>query len=171
MSITGRWGSSRKPNANAVVCGTSRGSRIGASSTNHTPSANWSNISLATWIERRVLPVPPGPISVSKRVFSKSLFASVSSFSRPTKLVNWMGRLLGRLSSVRSGGNSVGKSGAITWKTRTGLGIPENFCIPMSRRLICEGNCSRSRFSVALEIRICPPCPADINRWTKLSVV
>ena len=53
--------------------------------------------------DSRVLPVPPGPVSVSSRVRSSSATAPSTS-ARPTNVVSWGGRLLGVRSSVSSGG-------------------------------------------------------------------
>ena len=49
------------------------GREDGASGTKNTPSGNWSMTSAATWSARRVLPVPPGPVSVSRRVVAEQL--------------------------------------------------------------------------------------------------
>ena len=68
--------------------------------------------SSATCSARRVLPVPAAPVSVSSRVLacSRRWRRSRSSCSRPTKLVNWTGRLCGEALSERSGGKSAGRS-------------------------------------------------------------
>ena len=49
------------------------GSRSGASGTQKTPSGKRSDASAAAWSASRVFPVPPGPVSVSKRVSSSSV--------------------------------------------------------------------------------------------------
>ena len=67
----------------------------------------------ASCSDSRVLPVPPGPVSVRSRVVASSSAASASSASRPTNVVSWVGRLFGRASSVRSGGKSDGRPSAI----------------------------------------------------------
>ena len=46
--------------------------------------------------------------------------ASASSRSRPTNDVSWVGRLLGRASSERSGGNSIRSPSATTWHSGCG---------------------------------------------------
>jgi hypothetical protein len=71
----------------------------------------WSNRSIslaATRSARRVLPVPPGPVRVSRRTVSLSMRARISrnSVSRPMNVEVWVGRLLGRRSGVANGGKS-----------------------------------------------------------------
>ena len=58
---------SRIPRSAAIVEMTSAGSLIGARSTNQTPSAKSSSSAAATCSARRVLPMPPGPVSVTRR--------------------------------------------------------------------------------------------------------
>ena len=53
--------------AAAISSGTSSGSRSGARPTKTTPSTNRSVSSCAAWMASRVLPVPPGPVSVTSR--------------------------------------------------------------------------------------------------------
>ena len=75
----------------------------------------------ATSIARRVLPVPPGPLRVTRRTAGSSsrCRTSCTSRSRPMNDVGCEGRFAGyllgvapdRLSPVRSGGKSAGKSG------------------------------------------------------------
>ena len=99
---------------------TRAGSRTGSSATNHAPSSySWAT-SAASWSDSRVLPVPPGPVSVSSRVVASSSPASFSSASRPTKLVSCVGRLLGRLSSDRIGGKSTWRPSIASWQMRSG---------------------------------------------------
>ena len=50
-----------------MVGATSLGSDMGASATKYTPSRYASRNMAATSIATRVLPVPPGPISVNRR--------------------------------------------------------------------------------------------------------
>ena len=74
----------------------------------------------ATWSDSRVLPVPPGPVSVTSRFAASSAPASASSRSRPTNDVSCVGRLFGRASSERSGGNSIRSPSATTWHSGCG---------------------------------------------------
>lgn len=57
-------------------------------------------------------PVPPGPVSVSSRTPSSiRRLTSDTCSSRPMNFVSWRGRLFGRTSSPRIGGNSDGSPG------------------------------------------------------------
>ena len=111
VARSGRSGSSRAPTAAATASTTRSGSVNSASSTSHTPSRNssisWAPVSSA----RRVLPVPPVPISVSRRVFSSRRLTSSSCFSRPTKLVVCTGRLFGKASMLLGGGKDSARLG------------------------------------------------------------
>ena len=98
----------------AIDDATSSGSVTAASGTNHTPPGLAAMTSPATASDRRVLPVPPGPVSVSSRVRDSRATAAATS-SRPTNEVSCWGRLLGVASSDRSGGKSRSRPGASTW--------------------------------------------------------
>ena len=63
--------SSRTPRTCAATFGTSDASLIGARSTNQTPSGYFSSTSAPICNDKRVLPNPPMPRSVSSRVFSE----------------------------------------------------------------------------------------------------
>ena len=68
-----RPGSSRTSMAAATVASTRDASRSGARSTNHTPSGTvGQRARAASSSARRVLPLPPKPVSVSSRVFAIS---------------------------------------------------------------------------------------------------
>jgi len=67
LSRTGRPPRSGISSAWAIVAGTSAGSAIGASPTKWAPSGKRSSSSAATWRPRWVLPVPAGPVSVTRR--------------------------------------------------------------------------------------------------------
>ena len=96
-----------RPNVVAILDATRPGSRTGSSGHEPVPSAySWATLA-ASCSDRRVLPVPPGPVSVSRRVVASSSAPPASSASRPTKLVSCVGRLFGRLSSERIGGKSA----------------------------------------------------------------
>ena len=70
---SGRPPASRTPSAWAMVGTTRAGSRIGARSTRRARRpAKCAEQSAATWSARRVLPMPPGPVSVSSRTSSRS---------------------------------------------------------------------------------------------------
>ena len=81
-------GCSRTPSATATADGTCAGSRTGASSASHTPSANRAATRPATAPASRVLPTPPGPVTVTSRCSSSRPATSRTAAARPTKLVS-----------------------------------------------------------------------------------
>ena len=84
-----------RPSASATASGTSDWSASGARSTSQTPSGKPRSLPDAASMASRVLPHPPGPVSVTSRLRSSRRHTSVSSRSRPTKLVSLRGRLCG----------------------------------------------------------------------------
>src|ERR1700716_2131880 len=60
---------------------------------NPTPSCTVLLRSAAARRARRVLPTPPGPAKVTRRVLANAAFTSVSNRRRPTKLVDSAGSL------------------------------------------------------------------------------
>ena len=89
-----------------------RGRRPAPGGTKKTPSGKSSSDSAATCSASRVLPVPPGPVSVSSRVVGQQRGEPRRPPARGRR--SWSagcGRLLGVASSVRSGGKSVGQAG------------------------------------------------------------
>ena len=66
FSVSGWPGTSRTPSACATAWGTRSGSESGASSISHTPSSKEAATPMATARARRVLPDPPGPVSVTR---------------------------------------------------------------------------------------------------------
>ena len=87
------------------------GPRSGRAARRRRRRRNRRSTSAASCRLRRVLPVPPGPVSVSSRVVASRRLASATSRARPTKLVSWVGRLFGAASSERSAGNSEARPG------------------------------------------------------------
>ena len=71
------------------------GSLRGASETKQMPLAKFPLSSCAIFKPRRVLPTPPGPVSVSRYTPGRcmSIQATAASRSRPTSDVSCMGRL------------------------------------------------------------------------------
>jgi hypothetical protein len=68
---------------------TQAGSITEARSTNQTPSSNARSVSPATSIASRVLPVPPGPVSVKRRApFNNRRLISAIWACRPMKRVS-----------------------------------------------------------------------------------
>ena len=115
-----------------IVCATSEsrssGSESPTSGTQNTPSRCVPTSSAATCSASRVFPVPPGPVSVSRRVPSESIATSSStSRSLPTSGLEATGRLVA--SSVRSGGKSPSPS----WYRRSAWTRSFSRCSPRSR--------------------------------------
>jgi hypothetical protein len=83
------------PKAAATTIGTSAASLTSARSTQHIPSGSDNSVRRATANANRVFPIPPGPVTVSSRVFesTSSDTASSSSASRPTIGVTGAGKL------------------------------------------------------------------------------
>src|SRR5829696_3047210 len=65
---------------------TRAGSPSDSSGTRYTPSGYRSAIALATYRANHVLPAPPAPVMVSKRVASSSRCTSASSRRQPTNV-------------------------------------------------------------------------------------
>ena len=91
--MSGSSGRSLTPKAWAIAWGTGAPSERGASSTSHTPPGYAPTRLRATSKASRVLPEPPVPVRVSRRVMASSRVTSSSSRFRPTKLVLGAGRL------------------------------------------------------------------------------
>ena len=113
----GSLGTSRTPSAAATATGTRAASVSGASSTSHTPSGYSGTRSAASRRARRVLPQPPVPVNVSKRgpegTPTSRWRNSAISRSRPTKLVDSMGKFVRMVAwtaaGARSSGSAVGR--------------------------------------------------------------
>ena len=91
-----RPGSGRTPSACATAAPTRRSSANDARSTHPTPTEGRSSRSAANSSASRVLPQPPGPVSVTRRACPSTARNWASSRSRPTKLVNATGSPRGR---------------------------------------------------------------------------
>jgi hypothetical protein len=94
-SASAPWGPAavRSPNP-AAISGTTRAASVRpASATKHVPPGKSPRISSITRIARRVLPVPPGPVSVTSRTSSAESSARIASrsLSRPTNDVRVAG--------------------------------------------------------------------------------
>ena len=102
---------SRMPSACATVGATRAGSRTPERSTNHAPSRKAVSHRAATSIASRLLPMPPGPVSVSRRAGPEtSPHTSSASSSRPTSRCHGAG--------MRERGPGRGAGGAA-------VGVPE----------------------------------------------
>ena len=84
----GTWAADRTDSAWATAYPTSEPSVSSARSTCRTPSAKTRRSSPATRTATRVLPVPPAPVSVTRRLPESSRLTCATSRWRPTKLVN-----------------------------------------------------------------------------------
>ena len=111
-------------------------------STKKTPSVNRSIWSAAARSASRVLPVPPGPVSVTSRTSASSrrsrIACELARRGRRTPDAA-VGRLFGRRSRVASGGNSAGRPGRTSWKRRSGRPRSFSRCSPRSRSVRRRG--------------------------------
>jgi len=107
--------SSTRPRASAIALGINAWSAIGARSTNTTASPADAR---AASIARRVLPAPPGPVSVTKRDPISSRRRPATSASRPTKLVRWTGSPCGMWDAPQPCGKTWGPNIAALNSTR-----------------------------------------------------
>ena len=149
--------------------GTRLGSVIGLRSARYTPSAKRPSWSAAIFRASRVLPMPPGPVSVSKRDCWRRAMAAISSCSRPTKELRSTGRLVRRTPAVRIGGNSSGRPSISSWWSCSGRSMSFRRWRPRSRRSTPRGRACSTSPRVASETRTCPPWPAAAiraARWT-----
>ena len=113
----------------------------------------------AARMARLVLPVPPGPVSVSSRIAGSPRQRSTASSSarRPTNAVVGIGRLAAPWSMVVSGGKVDSRSGWTSWKTRSGRPRSLSRNSPRSRRLAPAGRPSAQSAAAAADSRTWPP--------------
>ena len=92
-AVTGVSGPGVTPTAVATVALTSAASVSGARSTQTTPSSKFADRSCAMVSARRVLPTPPGPVSVNNATAAsiRNERLTARSASRPMSLVRGMG--------------------------------------------------------------------------------
>ena len=106
---------SRTPRAWAIVGATSDGSRMPDRSTNQAPCRNSLSHRDATSMASRLLPMPPGPVSVSSRVSPVIMRHTVSaSASRPTSRCHGAGIRERPLGRTGSGATCSARIGAIS---------------------------------------------------------
>ena len=91
VSMSGRFFSSVTPTTVATRETTRSGLETSDSSAYRAPSGNSAATLASTRSASRVLPMPPGPVSVTIRPSNTSLRTSTSSCSRPTKLLSSAG--------------------------------------------------------------------------------
>ena len=136
-----------------IARSTSAGSRSACSGTQKTPSGNCSTASAASWSARRVLPLPPGPVSVSRRCDAQR--------ARPPPRARAPVR---RAASAGSAGSSDRASSAAetrsspSWKRRCGRVRSLSRCSPRSR----SSPSASSSCRVVSEITTWPPWPAPM---------
>ncbi len=101
------------PIARATASNAASASVTGERSTKKTPSGARSACSAPTCTASLVLPMPPGPNSVSRRTPGSASRSRISrsSRSRPTSSDVCVGRLFGRSVRVLRGGNSLASAG------------------------------------------------------------
>ena len=153
------------PSATVIADGTRFGSATASSAMKKTPSGNVSSSSAASCSARRVLPVPPGPVRVRRRVLARRRRAPSIS-SRPTNVVGWTGRLFGLPSRVRKLGKDAGRPGTTAWNRRSGRVRSFSRCSPRSRSSTPSGSDDAASARAASDTRIWPPCPAAVMRAT-----
>ena len=162
--------SSRTPRTCAATFATSEASLIGARSTNQTPSGYFSSTSAPICNDRRVLPKPPMPRSVRRRVVSSRRFR-LGEFAFAT---DERGHLLRQVVGCRF-------ERAQRRKILSQLRMHE-LVHPLGCRQITQPDCaeipqgdlspaagSPTRSTTACEISICPPCAAFMMRAARLT--
>ena len=126
-------GRTATPAAAAIAAGTAVGSRTEASSTRKTPSGKSPSMVRATSTARRVLPVPPGPSSVTIRELPRASATAAISRCRPTNAVTSAGRFVGVMAEVRRGRASGASPSTSTWNTSTAAARSFRRCGPRGR--------------------------------------
>ena len=148
-------------------------SRSAARSTKKTPSRKRSTSSAAACRPSRVFPVPPGPVRVTSRTpgCPRRDRTEASSTSLPKNSDTCSGRLLGRASTVASGGKSAGRSACANWNRRSGWVRSLSRWAPRSRSVAPGGRAPSSRSAARPETRTCPPCAAPMIRAARFTAV
>ena len=99
------------PTAVAISEATRSGSLIVSRGTKKAPPSKRGATAAATSMESRVLPVPPGPVSVTRRALARRR-ETASTSVRPTKEVTWVGSRAPTASRVRRGGKVASRPSA-----------------------------------------------------------
>ena len=159
----------RARNAARTACAIISPSPAACSSHSHAPSRKDGSWSAAACSARRVLPTPPGPVTVTSGDRAIAAASPASSSARPTNELSCTGRFPANAASVRTGGNSARSPGPVSWKIRTGRARSRNRCSPRSTSPHPGGRSSRTSSSVAADTSTCPPCPAAISRAHRFS--
>ena len=124
--------------------------------------------SAATCSDSRVLPVPPGPVSVRSRVCAAARPPRRARARGRRSVVSWVGRLLGRASSERERREVGGRPSASSWTSRSGGARSFSRCSPEVAQRDAVGSASPTRARVASESRTCPPWAAAAIRAARL---
>ena len=163
---------SPRPRALAIATRTACGSRVPDRSTKQTPSGYDGATFSATLIASVVLPVPPGPVKVRRRVEPSSRVAPISSSSvlRPMSPATRAGRSTPAGRTVTRGGNTEGRSGWTSWNRCSGRPRSLRRCSPRSIRPAPAGSDMPAPSAATSESRTCPPCPAPMILAVRLTV-
>ena len=130
-----------------------------------------------TSMANRVLPTPPEPVRVTRRLLPRSLTTSAISVSRPTRLDTGCVRLVGLARVVvisaptctRSGGKSADTPSTSSWKTSSGRSRSFKEWRPSSTNFMPFGRRSRTTSAVDRDTTTWPPCavaPSRAMRFT-----
>ncbi len=171
-SSSGRSMTSPRPTARATATSRALASRAPDRSTKATPSANPGARSSAALIASVVLPVPPGPVNVSRRTEPSARRPRIwaSSSPRPISPAALAGRSAPTARTVTSGGNVEGRAGWTSWNRCSGRPRSLRRCSPRSTRSAPAGSDSRASAAAASDSRTWPPWPAAMIRAVRFSV-
>ena len=142
------------PSACSAASITRRGSRNGASGTQKTPSGKSGTNSAAAWRPSLVLPVPPGPVSVTRRTPSASEVDDFGHLALAADQLVWLNR------QIRGVERAQGRELAVAHLVK-----------PLRRGQVLESmkpqvnelrDCGTTAIAerVAAEMTTCPPCAA-----------
>jgi len=120
--VTRLWSGSSacmsRPSAVATALGTRRGSPRGARSTSQTPSSQPATICSATARASVVLPMPPGPTTVTRRCCERRDTSAAAASSRPIMRVTAKGRLCAAAATAGATGVACSAFSARTGETK-----------------------------------------------------
>src|SRR5829696_1682131 len=149
VSASGRPPTSRTPRLWPIAEATSAGSGTAASGTKTTPSANADSSLSAVSRARRVLPTPPGPVSVTRRTSGRQRRSVkvVVSRSRPTSAVSGVGSGVVPIPRRGTGVSEIGSYGV-----RSGGGPTMVALRQQSQWGLAAHDCRRDRYRQRLPI-------------------
>ena len=165
-----RSGPSKMPIPWAIAALTWSGLSSAARLTNHAPSRNRGSRRRAASIARLVLPIPPGPVSVTRRASCAQLRRDrrVPGRDRRTRSADPAGCRAVPPTTEAVGSRSAGR------RYRAGVslsarGTSFSTCRPRSRRLVPSGRASATRVAVVSDSTTWPPCPTAATRAARLT--